>query len=132
MFSLLILILATLVTHGVHGIMPVYPPLCSIEGMKVGAGLGSVVGAVGGVATTGGAATLATCPSLMISTLGHGLVSQYYQSSSQEYIGHPVFNDFYFFLAGTRWTPDSIVGRSTVWWTGRWDCGWCLHLHSGG
>ena len=69
------LIFATLVTHGVHGIMPVYPPLCSIEGMKVGAGLGSVVGAVGGVATTGGAATLATCPSLMISTLGHGLVS---------------------------------------------------------
>ena len=50
------------------------PPICSLEGLKIGAGLGSVAGAVGGVAATSGAATLATCPALMISTLGHGLV----------------------------------------------------------
>ena len=52
-----------------------HPPICSIEGLKIGAGLGSVAGAVGGVAATSGATTLATCPALMISTLGHGLVS---------------------------------------------------------
>ena len=50
------------------------PPPCSLPGLKVGAGLGTVAGAVGGVAATGGAATLATCPSLMVSTLGHGIL----------------------------------------------------------
>ena len=50
------------------------PPICSLEGLRVGAGLGSVAGAVGGVAVTSGATTLATCPALMVSTLGHGLV----------------------------------------------------------
>ena len=50
------------------------PPACSLPGLKVGAGLGTVAGAVGGVAATGGVATLATCPSLMVSTLGHGLL----------------------------------------------------------
>ena len=51
------------------------PPICSLEGLRLGAGLGSVAGAVGGVAVTSGATTLATCPALMVSTLGHGLVS---------------------------------------------------------
>ena len=50
------------------------PPICSLEGLRIGAGLGSVAGAVGGVAATSGATTLATCPALMVSTLGHGLV----------------------------------------------------------
>ena len=63
-----------LLLHVGGGVAVVSPPLCSIEGLKIGAGLGSVAGAVGGVAATGGAATLATCPSLMISTLGQGLV----------------------------------------------------------
>ena len=64
----------TILLHVGGGVAVVSPPLCSLEGLKIGAGLGSVAGAVGGVAATGGAATLATCPSLMISTLGHGLV----------------------------------------------------------
>ena len=67
-------LLVTCILHMVTALM-VRPPLCSVEGLKIGAGLGSVAGAVGGVAATGGAATLATCPQLMISTLGHGLVS---------------------------------------------------------
>ena len=50
------------------------PPPCSVPGMKVGAGLGTVAGAVGGVAATGGSLTLAACPSMMVSTLGHGLM----------------------------------------------------------
>ena len=41
----------------------------------------SVAGAVSGVAATGGAATLATCPTLMISTLGHGLVKYTYRTA---------------------------------------------------
>ena len=53
-----------------------HPPICSLEGLRIGAGLGSVAGAVGGVAATSGATTLATCPALMVSTLGHGLVRQ--------------------------------------------------------
>ena len=41
----------------------------------MGAGFGSVAGAVGGVAAAGGATTLATCPTLAITTLaGSSLV----------------------------------------------------------
>ena len=44
--------------------------------MQVGAGLGTVAGAVGGVAAAGGASTLATCPALAITTLaGSSIVS---------------------------------------------------------
>ena len=68
-------LLVTCLSWSMVTALMVRPPLCSMEGLKIGAGLGSVAGAVGGVAATGGAATLATCPQLMISTLGHGLVS---------------------------------------------------------
>ena len=51
------------------------PPHCALPGLQVGAGLGTVAGAVGGVAAAGGASTLATCPGLAITTLaGTGLV----------------------------------------------------------
>ena len=73
--------LLTLLLQVGGGLAVVSPPLCSLQGLKIGAGLGSVAGAVGGVAATGGAATLATCPSLMISTLGHGLVGIKYFST---------------------------------------------------
>ena len=44
--------------------------------VQVGAGLGTVAGAVGGVAAAGGASTLATCPALAITTLaGSSIVS---------------------------------------------------------
>ena len=76
--SLPLSVLATSVTSAA-ALVSYTPPSCSLDGLKIGAGLGSVAGAVGGVAATSGlasgAATLATCPSLMISTLGHGLVN---------------------------------------------------------
>ena len=51
------------------------PPHCALPGLQVGAGLGTVAGAFGGVAAAGGASTLATCPSLAITTLaGTGMV----------------------------------------------------------
>ena len=46
-------LLVTCILHMVTALM-VRPPLCSVEGLKIGAGLGSVAGAVGGVAATGG------------------------------------------------------------------------------
>ena len=45
------------------------PPHCALPGLQLGAGLGTVAGAVGGVAAAGGASTLATCPTLAITTL---------------------------------------------------------------
>ena len=44
-------------------------PDCAVPGLQVGAGLGTVAGAVGGVAAAGGAATLATCPTMAITTI---------------------------------------------------------------
>ena len=63
------------IAASIEGLIYGNVPSCAVAGLKVGAGLGSVAGAVGGVAAAGGTATFATCPTLAITTLmGTGML----------------------------------------------------------
>ena len=101
------------------------PPICSLEGLRIGAGLGSVAGAVGGVAATSGATTLATCPALMVSTLGHGLVRNQLSRTDDILI-------ILLFSVGTWGASNRPHCRGAARGRGGGHCGGRVHLRGGG